>query len=130
MIEDLVAKHIPEGLCRPVGRRGAAGAVKEPSGSTCRSTDWAEEEGVDEEPCASACAEADRADGRKVEEAFGPETMRTIEKQVLLQTIDRKWREHLVTLEHLRSVVGFRGYAQRDPLNEYKSEAFQLFDRC
>jgi len=59
---------------------------------------------------------------------FGPDTMRMIEKQVLLQTIDTKWREHLLTLEHLRSVVGFRGYAQRDPLNEYKTEAFQLFE--
>ena len=59
---------------------------------------------------------------------FGAEQMRSIEKQVLLQTIDAKWREHLLTLEHLRSVVGFRGYAQRDPLNEYKTEAFQLFE--
>jgi preprotein translocase subunit SecA len=59
--------------------------------------------------------------------AFGLENMRSIEKQVLLQTIDAKWREHLLRLEHLRSVVAFRGYAQRDPLNEYKSEAFQLF---
>ena len=61
-------------------------------------------------------------------EAFGETSMRRIEKQLILQTIDSKWREHLVTLEHLRSVVGFRGYAQRDPLNEYKSEAFQLFE--
>ncbi len=59
---------------------------------------------------------------------YGSDTMRSIEKQVLLQTIDQNWREHLVTLDHLRSVVGFRGYAQRDPLNEYKSEAFQLFE--
>ncbi len=51
-----------------------------------------------------------------------------MEKQLLLQAIDSKWREHLITLEHLRSVVGFRGYAQRDPLNEYKNEAFQLFE--
>jgi preprotein translocase subunit SecA len=61
-------------------------------------------------------------------EAFGEENMRNIEKQMLLQTIDAKWREHLLTLEHLRSVVGFRGYAQRDPLSEYKNEAFQLFE--
>jgi preprotein translocase subunit SecA len=54
--------------------------------------------------------------------------MKTIEKQVLLQAIDSKWREHLLRLEHLRSVVNFRGYAQRDPLNEYKTEAFQLFE--
>jgi preprotein translocase subunit SecA len=59
---------------------------------------------------------------------FGPEMMRQIEKQFLLQTIDGKWREHLVTLEHLRSVIGFRGYAQRDPLSEYKTEAFALFE--
>jgi preprotein translocase subunit SecA len=65
--------------------------------------------------------------GEKLD-AFGPETMKTIEKQLLLQTIDAKWREHLLRLEHLRSVVGFRGYAQRDPLNEYKSESFQLFE--
>jgi preprotein translocase subunit SecA len=54
--------------------------------------------------------------------------MRSIEKQLLLQTIDGKWREHLLRLEHLRAVVGFRGYAQRDPLNEYKTEGFQLFE--
>ena len=59
---------------------------------------------------------------------FGPEVMRDIEKQVVLQTIDKGWREHLLTLEHLRSVIGFRGYAQRDPLNEYKSEAYSLFE--
>ncbi len=53
--------------------------------------------------------------------------MRAVEKQVLLQTLDHLWREHLATLDHLRSVVGFRGYAQRDPLNEYKTESFELF---
>ncbi len=85
------------------------------------------EEGVDDEVIAERLEEkADEFMAAKAE-AFGPETMRSIEKQVLLQTIDAKWREHLLTLEHLRSVVGFRGYAQRDPLNEYKTEAFQLF---
>ena len=54
--------------------------------------------------------------------------LRDIEKTILLQTLDHLWREHLVTLEHLRQVIGFRSYAQRDPLNEYKSEAFQLFE--
>ena len=58
---------------------------------------------------------------------FGPELMRAVEKQVLLQTLDHLWREHLATLDHLRSVIGFRGYAQRDPLNEYKTESFELF---
>jgi preprotein translocase subunit SecA len=53
--------------------------------------------------------------------------MTYVEKSVVLQTLDHLWREHLVNLDHLRSVVGFRGYAQRDPLQEYKSEAFELF---
>ncbi len=53
--------------------------------------------------------------------------MRYIEKQVILQSLDHLWREHLVTLDHLRQVIGWRGMAQRDPLNEYKSEAFDLF---
>ena len=62
------------------------------------------------------------------EATFGADSLRTIEKQVLLQTIDAKWREHLLTLEHLRAVVGFRGHAQRDPLIEYKTESFTLFE--
>jgi preprotein translocase subunit SecA len=57
----------------------------------------------------------------------GPDLMRYIEKQIVLQTLDTLWREHLVTLDHLRQVIGWRGLAQRDPLNEYKSEAFELF---
>jgi preprotein translocase subunit SecA len=54
--------------------------------------------------------------------------MRYVEKSILLQTVDHLWREHLVMLEHLRQVVGLRGYGQRDPLNEYKAEAFSLFE--
>jgi len=89
---------------------------------------WAEEEGVDVEVIRERLYDgADKMMAAKAVE-FGPENMRSIEKQFLLQTIDAKWREHLVTLEHLRSVVGFRGYAQRDPLNEYKTEGFQLFE--
>lgn len=89
---------------------------------------WAAEEGVDQAVMLERLiAESDKAMAAKLE-AFGEDTMRSIEKQLLLQTIDAKWREHLVTLEHLRTVVGFRGYAQRDPLNEYKTEAFALFE--
>lgn len=89
---------------------------------------WAAEEGVDQSTVLERLvAESDKQMAAKLE-AFGAETMRTIEKQFLLQTIDAKWREHLITLEHLRTVVGFRGYAQRDPLNEYKTEAFALFE--
>ncbi len=89
---------------------------------------WCEEDGVDDEVIRERLIEAtDKMMAQKTE-AFGPENMRTIEKQLLLQSIDGKWRDHLMTLEHLRSVVGFRGYAQRDPLNEYKNESFQLFE--
>ena len=89
---------------------------------------WAEEDGVDQEVVIERLEEAaDKFMGDKAT-AFGAEQMRNIEKQLLLQTIDQKWRDHLLKLEHLRSVVAFRGYAQRDPLNEYKSEAFQLFE--
>jgi preprotein translocase subunit SecA len=89
---------------------------------------WAEEEGVDDEIIQERLENAaDEMMAKKVA-SFGADAIRSIEKQLLLQTIDQKWREHLLTLEHLRSVVGFRGYAQRDPLNEYKSEAFQLFE--
>ena len=90
--------------------------------------DWAAEEGVDQQAMTERLIE--QADAMMDEKlaAFGAEAMRSIEKQLLLQTIDAKWREHLLRLDHLRSVVGFRGYAQRDPLNEYKTEAFQLFE--
>ena len=90
--------------------------------------EWAAEEGVDDEQIRERLIKASDEMMAKKAVAFGPETMRTIEKQVLLQTIDSNWRDHLLKLEHLRSVVGFRGYAQRDPLNEYKNESFQLFE--
>jgi len=89
---------------------------------------WAEEDGVDQDVVIERLEEAADKFMNDKATAFGAEQMRNIEKQVLLQTIDQKWRDHLLKLEHLRSVVAFRGYAQRDPLNEYKSEAFQLFE--
>jgi preprotein translocase subunit SecA len=90
--------------------------------------DWAKEEGIDEVMLHERLIQA--ADERAAKKAvdIGPNVMRQIEKAVLLQTLDHLWREHLVTLEHLRQVIGLRGYGQRDPLNEYKSEAFTLFE--
>ena len=90
--------------------------------------DWAAEEGIDDEEIRERLYKASDTYMEKKELQFGAENMRNIEKQLLLQIIDNKWREHLITLEHLRSVVGFRGYAQRDPLNEYKTEGFGLFE--
>ncbi|HUF55680.1 MAG TPA: preprotein translocase subunit SecA, partial [Thermohalobaculum sp.] len=90
---------------------------------------WAEEEGADDETVRERLYEATDRDMAEKEEKIGAETMRQIEKSLLLQILDQHWREHLVMLDHLRSVVGLRGYAQRNPLNEYKSEAFLLFER-
>ena len=88
---------------------------------------WAAEEGIAEDDIYNRIMEAaDKAYADKAER-FGPELMAYVERSVVLQTIDNLWREHIVNLDHLRSVVGFRGYAQRDPLQEYKAEAFELF---
>lgn len=88
---------------------------------------WAAEEGIAEDDIYNRIMEAaDKAYAEK-SERFGSELMAYVERSVVLQTIDNLWREHIVNLDHLRSVVGFRGYAQRDPLQEYKAEAFELF---
>ena len=90
--------------------------------------EWAKEEGIaDEEIRERLRKAADEAYAQRVE-TNSSEVMTYVEKQVLLQSLDHLWREHLVTLDHLRQVIGWRGYAQRDPLNEYKSEAFELFN--
>tara|TARA_Y200000002_G_scaffold383142_1_gene403511 strand:+ start:501 stop:3134 length:2634 start_codon:yes stop_codon:yes gene_type:complete len=90
--------------------------------------EWINEDTIGPEDINTRIAEAsDRHMAQKVG-LYGSEVMRRIEKQVVLQTIDKGWQDHLLTLEHLRTVVSFRGYAQKDPLNEYKSEAFSLFD--
>ncbi len=91
--------------------------------------EWAREEGIaNAEMIERLTKEVDRAYAARAA-ALGPERMRWIEKQVVLQVMDVRWREHLGQLDHLRSVIHLRGYAQRDPLNEFKSEAFSLFER-
>ena len=90
--------------------------------------EWAKEEGIaDEEVRERLTRAADELAASRTAK-FTPDVMRQVEKALLLQTLDHLWREHLVMLDHLRQVVGFRGYAQRDPLNEYKTEAFELFE--
>jgi preprotein translocase subunit SecA len=89
---------------------------------------WSEEEGIDIEQVRERLTKiADEAAAAKVAR-YTPSVMRQVEKSILLQSIDGLWREHLVTLDHLSKVVGWRGLAQRDPLNEYKQEAYELFD--
>jgi preprotein translocase subunit SecA len=91
--------------------------------------EWAREEGIANDEVRERMENAiDGAYASKAA-ALGPERMRWIEKQVLLQIVDMRWREHLGQLDHLRSVIHLRSYGQRDPLNEFKSEAFQLFER-
>ncbi len=90
--------------------------------------DWAQEEGIDDEGVRERLMEAANKAAQERIDRFGPEITQMVEKSILLQTLDHLWREHLENLEHLRSVVGFRGYGQRDPLSEYKGESFELFD--
>ena len=129
VIDDLVDTYIPpKTYADQWDTQGLQTSVQELVGVDAPVVAWGDEEGVDADVIRERLEVASDEMMAKKADAFGPDTMRQIEKQVLLQTIDGKWREHLLTLEHLRSVVGFRGYAQRDPLNEYKSEAFQLFE--
>ncbi len=129
VIDDLLDVHMPpKTYADQWDVEGLQQQVREMLGIDAPVAEWAAEEGVDDEQIRERLVEASDKLMAEKAEAFGPENMRNIEKQVLLQTIDKKWREHLLTLEHLRSVVGFRGYAQRDPLNEYKNESFQLFE--
>ena len=128
VVEDLVDEYLPpKTYADQWDTQGLYAAAFETLGIDAPVVEWADEDGVDQEIMRERLYEATDKMMAEKEAAFGDQ-MRAIEKQVLLQTIDGKWREHLLTLEHLRSVVGFRGYAQRDPLNEYKTEGFQLFE--
>ncbi|KEO52286.1 preprotein translocase subunit SecA [Thioclava indica] len=129
VIEDLVDTYMPpKSYADQWDVAGMHAALIEQLSIDLPIAAWAEEEGVDQDVVAERIEAATDAEMAQKTEAFSPESMRMIEKQVLLQTIDGKWREHLVTLEHLRSTIGFRGYAQRDPLSEFKTESFQLFE--
>ncbi len=129
VIDDMVDTYMPPKTYADQWETEALQAdVTERLGLDVPVQDWADEEGVDDDEIRERLYKASNEFMAGKAAQFGPEAMRSVEKQILLQTIDGKWREHLLTLEHLRSVVGFRGYAQRDPLNEYKTEAFQLFE--
>jgi preprotein translocase subunit SecA len=129
VIDDLVSVYMPQkSYADQWDTDGLQQAIKEQIGIDAPVAEWAAEEGVDDSDIRERLEEASDKKMAEKAETFGNDVMRNIEKQILLQTIDAKWREHLLTLEHLRSVVGFRGYAQRDPLNEYKTESFQLFE--
>ncbi len=128
VVDVLVGTHIPE---RAYAEQWDAEGLKEEARMLLNLDlpieSWVAEEGIAEEDVRERLIEA--ADKAATEKAsrFGPEVTPYVQRSILLQTLDNLWREHIVNLDHLRSVVGFRGYAQRDPLQEYKSEAFELF---
>ncbi|MFZ0839058.1 MAG: preprotein translocase subunit SecA [Xanthobacteraceae bacterium] len=129
VIDDLVAKHIPE---KAYPEQWDTAGLKEDLNRVLALDlpvdAWAKEEGIaDEEIIARIERRADEHMAAKVAQ-WGPDVIRYVERSIVLQTLDHLWREQLVMLEHLRQVIGLRGYGQRDPLNEYKSEAFTLFE--
>jgi preprotein translocase subunit SecA len=129
MIDDLVAKHVPENAYpEQWDVAGLKTELERVLGLDIPVDAWAKEEGIaDEELISRIDRRADEHMAAKVAQ-WGPDVIRYVEKSILLQTLDHLWREHLLMLEHLRQVVGLRGYGQRDPLNEYKSESFTLFE--
>ena len=92
-------------------------------------SEWAKEEGIADEEMLTRLKQFTNEAFEQLTGGIESKEMQRIEKQLLLQVIDQNWREHLQQLDNLKSVIGMRAYGQRDPLNEYKSEAFTLFDR-
>ena len=129
MIEDMVAKYVPENAYPEQWNvAGLDHDLREILTLALPVQDWAKEEGITGDDVRERITRrADEWMAGKVAK-WSPDVMRYVEKSVLLQTLDHLWREHLVMLEHLRQVIGLRGYGQRDPLNEYKAEAFSLFE--
>jgi preprotein translocase subunit SecA len=129
VVQDLVSKYIPEkAYAEQWDTKTLAAAVRSVFDLDLPIPDWADEEGIADQEILERLITAVDEQALTKETELGTELYRQIEKEVLLRTLDSLWREHIVTLEHLRQVIGFRAYGQRDPLNEYKSEAFTLFE--
>ncbi len=128
-VEDLVAKHVPEkAYPEQWDTKGLQEELKRVLNLDLPVMEWAKEEGIaEEELLARIERRADEHMAAKVAQ-WGADVIRYVEKSILLQTLDHLWREHLAMLDHLRQVIGLRGYGQRDPLNEYKAESFNLFE--
>jgi preprotein translocase subunit SecA len=129
VVEDIVAKHAPPDAYPEAWEiEGLTQAAHASLNLTLPFADWAKEEGVTDDDVRERIQTAAAETYAARVERNGADLMRYIEKQIILQALDHLWREHLATLDYLRQVIGWRGMAQRDPLNEYKSEAFELFD--
>ena len=129
VVEGLISDFIPENSYKEQWDLPAFGKfIQEEINLLVPIKKWHDSEDIGrEEIIQNVIDETDKGIAKKISE-FGIEAIRQIEKQVLLQSVDKSWRDHLLKLDHLRTVVAFRGYAQRDPLNEYKTEAFILFE--
>ncbi len=129
LVDDMIATHIPEkSYAEQWDAEGLHAAAMGVFDLDLPIAEWAKEEAISEDEMHERLTKAVDERAAKKAADFGPDIMRQIEKAVLLQTLDHLWREHLVMLEHLRQVIGLRGYGQRDPLNEYKTESFTLFE--
>ncbi|MCZ2203919.1 preprotein translocase subunit SecA [Bartonella sp. A05] len=128
VIEDLVETYIPSGT---YSEKWDVKSLQEELNQLFNLKlpleEWVKEDGIAEEQFLERISDAVTKLENERTERYTPEVMIYFHKALLLETIDLLWREHLVNLDHLRSIVGFRGYGQRDPLNEYKTEAFELF---
>jgi preprotein translocase subunit SecA len=128
-IENLVSKAIPaDSYPENWDTAWLEAEVPRIFGLSLPLVDWAKEEGIADEEIKERLLKATDEAFLEKETRFGKDIMQQIEKAVVMQSLDHLWREHIVQLDHLRQVVGLRGYAQKDPLNEFKSEAFTLFE--
>jgi preprotein translocase subunit SecA len=129
VIADLVALRIPEkAFAEQWQSAELAEDLSRVLGLALPVVDWAAEEGIDETGIRERVTEAAEAAAEAKGTRFGAELANYIEKSILLQTLDQVWKEHLLALDYLRQGIGLRAYGQRDPLNEYKREAFALFN--
>ena len=130
IINDLVATHIPaNAYAEQWDAAGLRTRLREVLALDLPADDWAREEGIAEEEIHERVTKAANDHYAAKRQKYSPAIMEQVEKAILLQTLDHLWREHLVVLEHLRQVIGLRGYGQRDPLNEYKTEGFNMFEQ-
>ncbi|MFT8644184.1 preprotein translocase subunit SecA [Gluconacetobacter sp.] len=128
IIHDMVRRRIPEkAFAEQWQSAELAEDVRETLGLDLPVADWAREDGVDGDVVTERLEQAAMQAQAAKAANFGPSVMRYIEKQVVLTTFDSAWKEHLLALDQLRQGIGLRAYGQKDPLNEFKHEAFQLF---
>ena len=129
VLANMIAKHIPENAyAEQWNAKALREQVNHVFGLDLPVDVWAAEEGIADKEIHERLLRAidEKANGKAAE--IGPENMKQIQRMVLLYTLDHLWREHIVNMEHLREVIGLRGYGQRDPLNEFKTESFALFE--